>query len=186
MPSTPVGSDHVVGDSDVLHWRMPGEDDPGQKARQALYDLHLLMSSSEDEESGASPDSDGDDKDGASHELTSTSMPILAPAKSKRKQSKKSATAVWDAELDELDQQRESRHDLAFAAAHLSHPHHQQPMNVATRINVDGAGEGVIPLDVDRRFVREVVRERMNREVVRIRFISAGELQRAWFSHTRS
>ncbi|KLO11828.1 hypothetical protein SCHPADRAFT_905694 [Schizopora paradoxa] len=165
--STPVLAD------DVSHWRVPGDDDQGQEARRALY-AHSLAGSDDDESDGFEKISNVTD---TNTRRETTAEPVIATVAT-------NATPLkWDDDIDARDRLREARHDQAFFAAHHQHVVHvqDQQLGAAATAAPTGTQAGVlIPLEVDRRFVREVMKEKLGSEVVRIRFISSGTFHKAY------
>lgn len=110
---------------DIVHWRMPGEDDAGQADRVCA------LNDNNDQEDIFSFDSHlGSEKSSAA-----TRAPL-----------------VWDWEADQADRERERRAD------------------------------GDNSFQVDRRVLRDVVKEVLSVEVVQIRFISSGALATSSFT----
>ncbi|KAI5119076.1 hypothetical protein M0805_005494 [Coniferiporia weirii] len=127
---------------DFTHWRMPGEDDQGQAARQALYDY---------------PDSDTEDGfEGGDTGLEDSvgSLP-LSPTPGASTSSgggtPQHIKLEWDQDVELADRAREAKHD-----------------------GIDRS------FQVDRKVMRDIVREKMGFEVARIRFISSGTFHKAY------
>lgn len=140
--------------NELLHWRMPGEDDHGQETRSALY--HDEYADDTDEDLFVS--GDGDTLLSASSSppvRQSIPTPTLASAASSSssldanmslslRPPRPAKKLEWDWDVEHADRAREARLDGADA------------------------------LQVDRRVMREIVKEHMGADVVRIRFISSG------------
>lgn len=91
------------------------------------------------------------------------------------KGAKNASPLKWDEDVDARDRLRELKHDQAFFAAHQQHVVYDQSQQSGAAAAPTGTQAGVlVPLEVDRRVVREVMKERMGEDVVRIRFISSG------------
>lgn len=166
--------EHGHWDNEKLHWRMPGEDDQGQAARAALYEYPDVEDSDIDVDTDvpipSQPSSPSVVKtvepkskptlvfpssvtreviaskaQPTSKSLPEPSLPPISPTQTKKKPVKK---LEWDWALEHADRARESRLDAA-------------------------GGVGDI-FQIDRKALRDVVKEKMGGEVVRIRFISSG------------
>lgn len=166
--------EHGHWDNEKLHWRMPGEDDQGQAARAALYEYPDVEDSDIDVDtdvpipsqpsspslvktvkaqpkpaqvlpSSATREAIASKAQPTSKSLPDPSPPPTSPTQTKKKPVKK---LEWDWALEHADRTRESRLDAA-------------------------GGVGDI-FQIDRKALRDAVKEKMGGEVVRIRFISSG------------
>ena len=157
-------------DNEKLHWRMPGEDDQGQAARAALYEYPDVEDSDVDVDtdvplpSQPSSPSITQAAQAAPHqafrlpsERSSTSQGVIRSQQTyERKEpgvfpseEKKPVKKIeWDWSLEHADRAREARLDAAGGVGDL--------------------------FQVDRKVLRDTVKEKMGGEVVRIRFISSG------------
>lgn len=166
--------EHGHWDNEKLHWRMPGEDDQGQAARAALYEYPDVEDSDIDVDtdvpipsqpsspslvktvkaqpkpaqvlpSSATREAIASKAQPTSKSLPDPSPPPTSPTQTKKKPVKK---LEWDWALEHADRTRELRLDAA-------------------------GGVGDI-FQIDRKALRDAVKEKMGGEVVRIRFISSG------------
>ncbi|KAL5521525.1 hypothetical protein ACEPAF_2273 [Sanghuangporus sanghuang] len=134
-------SAHAPGDPlyEATHYRMPGEDDPGQASHAALY----KHTTDNETEYGSDSGNEDDERDlsttpGA---ISSHEHALATPLKH----------LEWDWDAEYADRVREKRHDGNDTS-----------------------------FQVDRRVLRDVVKEKLGIEVARIRFLSSGTFHKAY------